>query len=373
MLFKFCPNVCFAISVHSIATLFDIPGYSGQYVAKRALLCLPFLFNQTAKFCFQMKMKRDSSALQKESDGASLNCAKMLKVDNHLIGFSVEKELNCLGDSKSIFLLGKKDEQSGVIILEKEPFDLKSATDVFNAEVGSCEEVFKNDIYSAHFLITRAESANRIKATVIYPATERHILKYSIKKSQMFEETADVYARCIKAFVEKQALSCQWVFNILEKKSEAERIFVEDGDPKNGFICVPDLKWNTVDMGTFHVIGIVQRRDLRSIRDVTAEELPLLKNMKDKCLCAIKEKYGLNPEDLRVFFHYQPTFYHLHLHFTSLGVHGAHVHVERAHLLTDVIQNLESDSDFYKKRTLSYAIFEGDPLMNFLQEQEVLN
>ena len=318
-------------------------------------------------------MKRSSSVLESESNGGKCPAgeAKNMKIDNILHKFTVEKELNCLADSKSIFLLGQKDDQNGVIILEKEPFDVESAISVVSAEVSRCEEVLKNDIYSTHILESKA--ANRIKATVIFPATDRHISKYSKKKPRLFEESAEVYSDCVKAFVEKQALSCQWVYNILEKRSEAERIFVEDPDPEVGFVCVPDMKWNAVDMGAFHVIGIVRRRDLRSLRDLTADQLPLLRNMRDKCLLAIKEKYGLKSEELRVFFHYQPTFYHLHLHFTSLSVHGAHVQAERAHLLTDVIQNLELDSDFYKKRTMSYIIYEGDPLMSFLQEQNVLD
>lgn len=36
----------------------------------------------------------------------------------------------------------------------------------------------------------------------------------------------------------------QWVYNILEKKAEADRIVHENPDPCNGFVLVPDLKWN---------------------------------------------------------------------------------------------------------------------------------
>lgn len=36
----------------------------------------------------------------------------------------------------------------------------------------------------------------------------------------------------------------QWVYNILEKKAEADRIIHENPDPCNGFVLVPDFKWN---------------------------------------------------------------------------------------------------------------------------------
>ena len=34
------------------------------------------------------------------------------------------------------------------------------------------------------------------------------------------------------------------VYNILEGKKEAERVLFRDEDPANGFIILPDLKWD---------------------------------------------------------------------------------------------------------------------------------
>ncbi|KAK2099735.1 hypothetical protein P7K49_021083 [Saguinus oedipus] len=36
----------------------------------------------------------------------------------------------------------------------------------------------------------------------------------------------------------------QWVYNILDKKAEADRIVFENPDPSDGFVLIPDLKWN---------------------------------------------------------------------------------------------------------------------------------
>jgi len=33
---------------------------------------------------------------------------------------------------------------------------------------------------------------------------------------------------------------------------------------------------------------------------------------------AIKQKYGLSQSQLRIYLHYQPSYYHLHVHFTAL-------------------------------------------------------
>ena len=74
----------------------------------------------------------------------------------------------------------------------------------------------------------------------------------------------------------------QWVFNILEKKTESERIVFEDSDPANGFILLPDMKWNAEQIEDLYLIGIIHRRGVKSVRELTAEHLPLLKNIRDK-------------------------------------------------------------------------------------------
>lgn len=38
--------------------------------------------------------------------------------------------------------------------------------------------------------------------------------------------------------------SFHWVYNILDKKAEADRIVFENPDPSDGFVLIPDLKWN---------------------------------------------------------------------------------------------------------------------------------
>ena len=36
--------------------------------------------------------------------------------------------------------------------------------------------------------------------------------------------------------------------------------------------------------------------------------------------------------------------------------------VEHAHLLDDIIQNVEMDTNYYKKRTIIYALYENNQL-----------
>ena len=64
---------------------------------------------------------------------------------------------------------------------------------------------------------------------------------------------------------------------------------------------------------------------------------------------------------VRVFVHYPPQFYHLHVHFTALSVDFG-VAVERARLLDDVIDALEADPGHYGQAALTVRLGEGDPL-----------
>lgn len=74
----------------------------------------------------------------------------------------------------------------------------------------------------------------------------------------------------------------QWVYNILEHKKEEDRIVFEDKDPENGFILLPDLKWDGKTLETLYLVAITHRKDIKSLRDLTGAELPLLKNIYEK-------------------------------------------------------------------------------------------
>jgi hypothetical protein len=49
-------------------------------------------------------------------------------------------------------------------------------------------------------------------------------------------------------------------------------------------------------------------------------------------------RYGLEPDELRIFVHYQPSYYHLHVHFMHVKHDaGAGMAAGKAHLLDDLI------------------------------------
>lgn len=84
----------------------------------------------------------------------------------------------------------------------------------------------------------------------------------------------------------------QWVYNCLEYKSEKERIKYdtasenEKNDEEIGFLLMPDLKWSG-KINELYLLAIIKKRNIKSLRDLTADHLPLLKNILNKGLvCA---------------------------------------------------------------------------------------
>lgn len=152
------------------------------------------------------------------------------------------------------------------------------------------------------------------------------------------------------------------MYNILDHKKEVERIAFEDPCPENGFILLPDLKWDGTTSETLYLLALTHKRDIKSLRDLTANHLPLLKNIRDKGIECIRQKYGVEGSKLRIYFHYQPTFYHLHVHFTYLKHEAPGIFCEKSHLLDSVINNIELMPDYYQRATLSFVLKETDGL-----------
>ncbi|XP_029964202.1 m7GpppX diphosphatase [Salarias fasciatus] len=277
-----------------------------------------------------------------------------------------------LGDSareKNIFLHGKMCGQDAVVILEKTPIREDVLEELLRSSSLTLD--MKNDIYSTYRL-QAAPHLNEIKATVVCPATEKHVKKYQRQESFLVEETAEDY-RCITLpYIQRQSFSLQWVLNILEKKAEADRIVFEDPDPDVGFVLLPDFKWDQKQVEDLYLVAIVHPRGIRSLRDLTAAHLPLLQNILQKGKEAILRRYQLPASKLRVYLHYQPSYYHLHVHFTRLGYEAPGCGVERAHLLPDVIQNLQARPEHYQTRTLHFPLRADDGLLQQFREAQRL-
>ncbi|EPQ29803.1 uncharacterized protein PFL1_02476 [Pseudozyma flocculosa PF-1] len=238
----------------------------------------------------------------------------------------------------------------------------------------------QNDIYTwllAWLSPSSAPDGQRrdadVKLTLICPATQTHIDKYSAQRKLMVYETPQMYTDLVLPYIESIPPSrIQWVYNILEHKKEADTILYEDPDPEAGFILLPDLKWDQKTLSSLYLQAVVHNRKLRSLRDLKMEHVGMLRAIRDRATQVARDKYGLAGSEgkdgtLRCFIHYQPSYYHLHVHIlaSSYTSHPGSI-VGQAHLLEDVIDLLELGVDF-RQRTLGYALGENSKLWDVLR------
>ena len=186
---------------------------------------------------------------------------------------------------------------------------------------------------------------SKIQCQFMYPATDMLIKKYSSKKKFFVRETPDMYFNITKPLlVDKiDPSSVDWLYNILEHKKEVEFRVCETPE----FILNKDWEFNEGALETMYCLAMPQDRSLKSVRDLNETHLPLLKSIREESMKAIDEKFGLKKEEVVAFFHYPPTYYHLHIHFIHMKMLFDHSPT-RTVFLDDVIENIEMyGGDYY--------------------------
>ncbi|CAZ85248.1 unnamed protein product [Tuber melanosporum] len=262
--------------------------------------------------------------------------------------FNFTRILNQDTGTKTVNLLGEIESTPAILIAEKTAFNVTGAHLTkfsHDLHLPKVTLIARNDIYHS-FMASQNSEYGEVKLTLIFPATETHIQKYTHQQLRMVVETPEIYRELVKPYVEEKRGSgrLDWVHNILEHKAEKESIIVEDTDDVEGFILLPDLKWDRKTMASMYTMAIVRRRDITSIRDLKKMHVPWLKNLRRRIPEVICEKYsGIEPDQIKLYVHYQPSYYHFHLHAISISHDsGIGQATGKAILLGNIISRLES-------------------------------
>ncbi|EGN92531.1 hypothetical protein SERLA73DRAFT_79467 [Serpula lacrymans var. lacrymans S7.3] len=208
---------------------------------------------------------------------------------------------------------------------------------------------------------TRSEIPD-VKISVIFPATEVHIRKYTKQEILMVHETPEIYDRIVKPYILSFPPSrTLWVDDLLSGKSEADRILYKDEASDYGYIILPDMKWDMTTVSALYLVAIAQSRAIRSLRDLRKHHLGMLKSIRRESLKIVREKWDLLEGGIRLFVHYQPSYYHFHVHIVNANQSGyLGSTVGQAHLLDDIISMLEIDIDdgssILEKMTFTYGL-----------------
>ena len=189
---------------------------------------------------------------------------------------------------------------------------------------------------------------------------ETTIIECLVDKPKLNNLKIESYDEYIKLNVE--GTDKKWIYNIIDHLSESDEILFEN----NNIIIIPDYKWSGAksalyaeekNLDSFHVLCIFKDKSLFSIRELTQTHIPLLEEAIEYGCQTLKEKYGINKENLIMYFHYHPSVWQLHLHYMIINNDNTSSYsLPRAHSINSVIQNIKMDSDYYKKVKLEIKI-----------------
>lgn len=269
-----------------------------------------------------------------------------------LNGFEVREVLADTREGKTMALLCSYRGRDAVVVVSPKDWSESSARSCVASGV-----TLGVDEQNAEYWQFSACVPLATKVSIVWPATAFHIDKWRPGKWVCVRETPLMYREATLKYVGSIPASRNaWVQNIFDGLKEADRVLFLDNNVETGFVVVPDLKMDMSNVvpESVYLQCIVRDSSLRSVRDLRASHLPLLTRIRDTVLRIGREKLNCKSSQLRMYFHYYPSFWWLHIHVvhTSFFVPGGGINIGKAILLEDVSQNLELKSDYYAEATL---------------------
>ena len=142
------------------------------------------------------------------------------------------------------------------------------------------------------------------KATLL----AKHVSRNTAQAPKLVRETFQMYeASHVPYITGIPSSAIGWVYKILNKEKEVERLLFDDPDPAHGFVLNVDPKWTShaamdVPKAEWHaksgknemyMLGLCHTKEVRSLRDLRAVHLPMLRNMLAKGTEIASATYGV--------------------------------------------------------------------------------
>ncbi|KAL4905777.1 hypothetical protein BDW74DRAFT_177476 [Aspergillus multicolor] len=291
-----------------------------------------------------------------------------------LPAFKLERILNFDQAGRRVSLLGGIHAKPAVVVLERAPFpNSVPYLAILPRTLQWLQNLGANDLY--HWYLASIgqeidEPNPDLKINLFYPATEKHIAKYSRQKLHVVNETPQIYEDYIRPFMERQRGNGRltWMRNIISGTAETKDVIyrASDGEENNeSFVLLPDLNWDRKTMENLHLLVLVERDDIWSVRDLKKKHIGWLYDLKSQVTGAIVRTYPeLEEDQLKLYVHYQPTYYHLHIHVVHAALEaGMSQATGKAIGVESIISQLETmagnDDAGMHLVTLTYTIGEA--------------
>ena len=126
-------------------------------------------------------------------------------------------------------------------------------------------------------------------------------LFYENKKNNyiIVHEKPEIYKKHILPYINNLfELNTKWIFNIINGKTEQDKILLKESN----YLIVKDIHWESESKDHFYILAI-PFEEIKTIRDLRKKHIPLLEDMKSKCLLIAKDN-NLNINQLYFFFHF---------------------------------------------------------------------
>ena len=199
------------------------------------------------------------------------------------------------------------------------------------------KKILENDIYE------KFEATAEVTGELIICNDESKMRR--IEKKLIRESFTDY----LKLLQKRDPKKDQWIYNIINGLEEQDKILYRD----ELCIVIPTYMWDSVNLEKLHILCLPTDINLRSLRSLTSDHISLLEHMKKVTLDFIKNKYEIEECYLKMYFHYDPSTYHLHIHFVNTEFYDARSSVEYSHELNNVIFNLSVYSQYYRVAILN--------------------
>ncbi|GBE87666.1 scavenger mRNA decapping enzyme [Sparassis latifolia] len=272
---------------------------------------------------------------------------------------------------------GTGERAPAIVRIEKTPLRAELASELLSDVLSSARLIESTDIYTWLFAwLSVSPERPDVKVNITFPATEVHIRKYSAQDVLIVHETPDQYQRIVKPYIAAFPSSrTKWVEDILGGRSEAHKVLYREHSSDLGYVLLPDMKWDLTTLSSLYLVAISVSRDIHSLRDLNKHHLDMLRSIRREAARVVKERWGLRQGSLRMFVHYQPSYYRFHVHIVNANYQGlAGMTVGQAHLLDDVISLLELDPpdepSIFQRMTLTYGLGDQHGLYEVMKAEQ---
>jgi m7GpppX diphosphatase len=229
--------------------------------------------------------------------------------------FKFQKLLNQDQGGRRAVLQGTISGEPALLLAERAAFSNdESYLSSFSRLITHVNNLGANDIYHWYMANCKPDGTldqptpPDLKINLIYPCQDSHIRKYSFQQSRVVLETPSIYANYVRPYMQqyREKGKLNWVFNILEGRKEQENVLYrsKEAETKDDFLLLPDLNWDRTTIGSLHLLALVERRDIWSVRDLKKKDVIWLRHLRSTLTKAVETLYeGVENDMLKFYVH----------------------------------------------------------------------